>query len=175
MGMRQTASSLGLMLFVVGAFFAQEGQQANQFEAKPAPLPTGNNVWSIRMVRSGGFAGSMLTATLTSDGKVACLSCADRNVVRALPREDLLAIVPSSDMKAAFAGNKSVREIKPGQKVTLAPSASCRDCLVTVMTVQHRDGKGKVKTYLVSWDDLSASGAPAELVQLAKSIVTQVR
>jgi hypothetical protein len=60
--------------------------------------------------------------------------------------------------------------VKPGEKVALVPSL-CRDCFVTRMVVQHRDSIGKVETYFVSWDDVTAVGAPPELVKLAGNIV----
>jgi hypothetical protein len=126
------------------------------------------------MVRSGGFTGLTLVATLTSDGEVACVECA-RTFSRTLSKEDLLAVVPPSDLKAALVGNSTVKAIKPGEKVKIAPPVLCRDCFVTRMTVQHRDSNGKVETFFVSWDDVTASGAPAELVKLANSIVSLMK
>jgi hypothetical protein len=174
MKVRQIGLQLGLMLFVSGALLAQEArpdpQDASQFEATPAPLPNGNNVWSVRMVRSGGFAGRTLTATATSDGTLTCFSCADGTKSRSLSSEDLRAIVPTGDLKAALAGNSTVKAVKPGEKLALLPSGLCRDCFVTRMIVQHRDSQGKVETYLASWDDVTAAGAPAELVRLAGAL-----
>jgi len=176
MGITQVRVAFLSLLLVAATAAAQEARQdvreSVQFDTLP-PLPNGNNVWSVRMVRSGGFAGITFTATLTSEGKIACIECV-RNFSMDFSKEDLIAIVPSSDLKAALVSNSTVKAVKPGEKMTILTSM-CRDCFVTRMTVQHRDASGNVQTFFASWDDVTASGAPAELVRLANSIASLVK
>jgi hypothetical protein len=64
MEMRQATLSAGMILLIAITLFAQDSRQEvqglQQFEVTPAELPAGNNAWSVRIVRSGGFAGMTL-------------------------------------------------------------------------------------------------------------------
>ena len=177
MEMRQATLSAGMILLFAMTLFAQDSSQETrgleQFEVTPAELPTGNNAWSVRIVRSGGFAGVTLSATLASDGKLGCASCASQPKV--LSREDLLSILPSPDLKTALVGNSTVRTVKPGDKISVLPLSVCGDCFVTRVTLQHRDDSGNIETFFVAWDDVTAAGAPADIVRLANSIASLVK
>jgi len=178
--MRSCRVAPGVVLtlcMTVSSLTAQDSRpaEATQFEATPAQLPRGNNAWSVRVVRSGGFMGQMLTLTLTSEGKLGCISCADAGVSRTLSNEALVAVAPAFDPRALLVSQSTVKVVKPGQSVALDLSPWCRDCFVTRITVQHRDSDGKVKTYAASWDDVTAAGVPVDLVKLANSIVSLVK
>jgi hypothetical protein len=175
MRLRAIACTSALLLCATATFLSQadkqDVQEAAEFEARPAKLPDGKNVWSVRLVRSGGLTGGTVTATLTSEGKLECQACAGGNFSRNLSPQALLTIAPSFDPKTSFAGSSVVKVVKPGEKIPRSLTSLCRDCFVTRMTVQQRDAEGKVETYFVYWDDVTAGGVPAALVQLAKDLV----
>jgi hypothetical protein len=176
MGIRAIACTVAVLLLATATSLPQGDKQdvpdAAEFEAKPAKLPDGKNVWSVRMIRSGGLTGGTVTATLTSEGRLECQACDGRNVSKNLSRQALQTIAPSFDPKTSFAGSSVVKVVKPGQKVPRSFTSLCRDCFVTRITVQHRDAEGKVETYFAYWDDVTAAGVPAELVKLAKDMVS---
>jgi len=173
---RYLVFSLGFLLLAVSVAVAQtpRGEDPYQLVVSVAPLPEGNNVWSARIVRSGGFTGARLVATLTSDARLTCFSCAESSVTRVLSAEAFQAAVPVLDPRA-FADKPSLKRVKPGDQVRAGRSGSCSDCFVTSVFLQHRDSDGKVVTYFASWDDITASQIPPELIKLANGIGSLVR
>ena len=119
-------------------------------------LPDGKGTWVARVIRTGGFSGSLLDAMLTSQGT---LTCQSRDCPKAVSAETIQAMSPVFDPKTMSSAKSQL-------------SGLCQSCFVTRLTVKHRDSDGKVHSYFVFWDDLTAARAPAGLVKLARDIVS---
>jgi len=173
---RYLAFFVGLLLLAVSVAVAQATRDDDPYQlvVSVAPLPQGNNVWSARIVRVGGFSGTRLVATLTSDARLTCFSCAESSVTRTLSAEAFQAAIPVFDPRA-FADKPALKRVKPGDQVRASRSGACSDCFVTSVFLQHRDPDGKVVTYFASWDDVTASQIPPELIKLANGIGSLVR
>lgn len=161
-------SRLILTLLIAVAPVLSASQEDPKFDAlmaealalKPASvdLASGADAWTIRVVRTGGIAGTLLDVTVNSEGKLKCVSSDSKVCVEALSPDVLEAT-------SRLAVSKNISE----RKSTL--SASCRDCFVTRITVRRREEGGKAKTYFAYWDDLTATSAPFDLVRLATAVV----
>jgi hypothetical protein len=142
-----------------GAAAIPRANAASPLKAASARLPDGKGAWVARVIRTGGFLGSPLDVTLTSQGTLTCENTACAKVVSA---DILQAMNPAFDPKTMTSVKSALSDL-------------CQSCFVTRMTVKHRDTEGKVHTYFAFWDDATAARAPAALVQLAREIVSLTR
>ena len=155
------------LLFVISPGFvpsqdeAKDALMADVAALKPAPLELSSetDAWSVRVIRTGGIAGTTLDVTVTSQGKLKCLSTTQTVCTEAI-RTDVL------EPTRLLATSETITE----RKSTL--STTCRDCFVTRITVRRREAGGKVKTYFAYWDDVTAISAPFDLVRLATAVVS---
>jgi hypothetical protein len=125
-------------------------------KAASLEVPKGEAAWSVRMIRTGGFAGRSLDISITSTGEVKCTS-PDGPCPKAISKNDLQSLAGLIDSK-----------VLRNSKSTL--SDACKDCFVTRITVGQRDEKGKIQTYFAYFDDVTAAKAPFQLVRIATSI-----
>jgi hypothetical protein len=134
----------------------QRANVASPLKAASVRLPDGKGAWVARVIRTGGFAGFDLDAMLTSQGM---LTCENSACPKAISADTLQTMTPVFDPRTMGSAKSAL-------------SSLCQSCLVTRMTVKHRDSEGKVHTYFVFWDDLTAGRSPAALVKLARDIVS---
>ena len=128
--------------------------------APPAPLSVadGEGAWSIRVLTSGGLTGRGAgNATLTSTGSL------NGNPLTKEKIEPLMQLV------AAFDTSKWPKSAAPQGPV---PTPSfCMDCIKTQVTLVRREG-GSLKVFSHSWDDITKSNAPPDVVRLAEMVLT---
>jgi len=131
---------------------------------KPASLQVakGEGAWAVRVMQSGGITGQPIDVGLTSIGELACLPESEGRCSKADSGEVLKSV-------AALLDPKLLRN----SKSTLGDS--CRDCIVTSITIGRRDEKGKIDTYFAYWDDVTAAKAPFQLVRIATTLVASVK
>ena len=161
---RLILSLIALLAGLPIASFAQE-------TVRPAKvrLPQGNGVWVVFIRRSGGFAGTHLEVTVNSERKLHCAVCKTGEQSRTLPQAAFESATPSFSFGIAPVSVDPQADSLPSSSGL--PVSFCRDCFVTHITIQRRDANGKIETYAATWDDVTASAAPAEFVKLAKTII----
>jgi hypothetical protein len=151
-----------LLLVLTAIPVAVHGSQEASAALKPAPLelPDGNTAWAVRVIRTGGIAGSTLDIAVTSNGDVTCVQPANKTCSRTV---DSSALQPVASIMTA----------KEMPKFKSAISKSCRDCLITRITIRRREADGrKVQTYFAYWDDTTAVKAPFDFVRLATQLIS---
>jgi hypothetical protein len=139
-----------------GAVATQRANAASPLKEASVRLPEGKGAWVARVIRTGGFSGSPLDVTLTSQG---ALSCENTTCPKVVSADTLQAMNPAFDPKSIASAKSTLSDL-------------CQSCFVTRLTVKHRDSGGKVHTHFVFWDDVTAARAPAELVKLARELVS---
>lgn len=118
---------------------------------EPAKLPKGKDSWVVQVVTRGGFAGrGRGDVTLKSDGVVSCSPTVSDPCASTLAPASLEAL----SKLIASAEPKSWKD-KPG--------GACRDCYVSLLALQRRDAKGRAKSYVVYFDDLTLAQMPEEV------------
>lgn len=124
---------------------------------KPVELPEGEDSWAVQLITRGGFAGTGRgDVTITSDGGVRCsppaMRCPDLRPGAALTSlSKLVAAARPSNWKRTAA-------------------VPCRDCYVTMLVLQRREGGGAVKTYTAYWDDTNAASIPVEVSNIYMAV-----
>ena len=131
---------------------------------KPASLqvPKNEGAWAVRVMQSGGLAGQSQDVAVTSVGELSCLPESEGRCAKVKSGDVVQSIVGLMDPKL-FRNSKS------------SLGDSCRDCIVTSITIGRRDEKGKVETYFAYWDDVTASKAPFQLVRIATTLMASVK
>lgn len=127
---------------------------------KPASVevPKGEGAWAVRVMQMGGVAGQSVDIAVTSVGDLKCLPAGDASCAKVNSGEVLKSVASLIDPKLL-------------RKSKSALGDSCRDCIVTSITIGTRDEKGKIDTYFAYWDDLTAAKAPFQLVRIATTMV----
>lgn len=119
-------------------------------------VPDGEGAWTIRITTGGGFTGrGRGNVTLTSQGNLACLQTlrpCDSKLV-----DDKLR--PIAQLVSSFDPSK--------WDSTPAGNSFCNDCYTTTVTFARRDG-GKLKVARLSWDDMTQSKVPPDMVKIVE-------
>jgi hypothetical protein len=157
MGRLCAVFALLLTTFDVSVHFAQETPTA----LKPAPLevPDGDAAWAVRVIRTGGLRPSVVDITVASTGEVTCGPSSSSSCKRTL---DSKALEPIASLTTAKTMPKTKSQVSP----------SCRDCVVTRLTIRRREPMRKVQTYFAYWDDVTVAKAPFEFVRVATEVVS---
>jgi hypothetical protein len=144
---------------------AQSDTRPAQFAAllKPASLqvPKGEGAWAVRVMQGGG-AGQSSDIGVTSVGELTCLPEGEGRCSKLNSGEVLQSV-------AALVDPKLLRNSKSGL------GDSCRDCVITSITIGRRDEKGKIDTYFAYWDDVTAAKAPFQLVRIATTLLGSLK
>lgn len=120
-------------------------------------LPTGNDVWVVQVVTTGGLRGTGIgNFAISSEGKVLCstdLKCPDT--------------FKGSDIQALVA------PVFTASLPTPAPAgvSLCRDCITRIMRITWRDSMGVSHTYAVSWDETTTSSLPTDIVRIYDAVL----
>jgi hypothetical protein len=160
--MRTQKSATLLLLFSMVTVCALASPQAQLTPAK-VDLPKGNEAWVIRVIRSGGLtAETTLDVELTSSGSVRCRALATAK-----------GECPKSFEESTM---KTLAELVSSKIPESAPKhVGCLHCVMTEVTGQYRDAKGKVRKYFAFWSDPTAQGIAKELVQIANTVVSATK
>ena len=145
-------------LLVSGMAFAFRAQKS-PLQPDTVSLPQGKPAWVVRVTQSGGLlAESVIDITVNSSGDLKCLSS----------REATCDTPVSDDVLQAISqlALKKIPESKPQL------GGACTHCLLTRITLNQRDSRGKVSKYFAYWDALSAGQTSKELVQLARVVLS---
>ena len=122
-------------------------------------LPPETNSWSIQIISRGGLDGTGKgNLTITSQGYLAWNAA--KNQCNAKLGDDLLQILTQT----AYSANAS--------KWSEQTSKFCSDCYVTTIVLQRRERGGIGKTYIASWDDITAGKISVELRKVYDTFMT---
>ena len=122
-------------------------------------LPPGANSWSVQIISRGGLDGTGKgNLTITSQGHL--VWNAAENQCNAKLGDDVLQALTQT----AYSANAS--------KWSEQTSGFCADCYVTSIVLQRRERGGKGKTYMASWDDITAGKISEELRKLYDTFMT---
>jgi hypothetical protein len=135
----------------------QRFSEAHRLKAAEVDLPSGAGAWSVRVIRTGGFTGRLHDVAVTSMGKVQCLLSGG-------PCAAGLTGVPLQTLRDLV-----VPPVIPEAKSSI--STTCKDCMITRVTIKRREANGKVKTYFAYWDDVTAGRTPGEFARIAQAAV----
>ena len=134
----------------------------SQFGLKPSPveLPAGNEAWVIRVIRSGGFTSDVVfDVSLNSSGSVRCR-------------------VTKSECPTGL-DNDVLKEISQLVSAKIPESrptvTTCNHCVITEVTVEYRDARGKVRKSFAAWSDSSPARVPMEMRTLAAMVIASTR
>ena len=126
---------------------------------QPAPLPLGDNAWTVRIVSRGGLSGSGRgDLSVASDG-VLFWSGADGACARQLADETVQAL--SKIVLGASSPNAS-REAYV--------SVMCGDCYLTTMSLQRRDARG-LSAFTVDWDDATQARVSTDILAIYEAVM----
>src|SRR5436190_18754595 len=115
-------------------------------------LPEGNGAWSVRVVTSGGFMGNGIgTFALSSERKVAC------NEESRCPKG-----FKASEFEALIQPIRADAFSMPD----FPSNGLCADCITRTMSFTDPASTGVVHTHTVSWNELTRSHVPQELLRL---------
>jgi hypothetical protein len=126
---------------------------------QPAPLPPGDNSWTIRIVSRGGLTGSGRgDLSVTSDG-VLFWSGADGVCARQLADETLQAL------SKIILGPSS-----PNGPREAYVSVMCGDCYLTIISLQRRDTRG-LSGFTVEWDDATQARVSTDIIAIYEAVM----
>jgi hypothetical protein len=119
-------------------------------------LPAGNDAWLVQIRTSGGLAGAGRgNFAVSSEGRKACSP----------PSRCIKDFVPS-----VF--KPLVDAIRPGYVTIVRPPVSlCNDCFVTTVVIRRRDGNGVHHVFTATWDDVTRSVIPPEVIQIYEAVL----
>jgi len=122
-------------------------------------LPPETNSWSVQIISRGGLDGTGKgNLTITSQGHL--VWNAAENQCNAKLGDDVLQALTQT----AYSANAS--------KWSEQTSGFCADCYVTSIVLQRRERGGKGKTYMASWDDITAGKISEELRKVYDTFMT---
>jgi len=122
-------------------------------------LPPVTNSWSVQIISRGGLDGTGKgNLTITSQGHL--VWNAAENQCNAKLGDDVLQALTQT----AYSANAS--------KWSEQTSGFCADCYVTSIVLQRRERGGKGKTYMASWDDITAGKISEELRKVYDTFMT---
>ena len=122
-------------------------------------LPPGANSWSVQIISRGGLDGTGKgNLTITSQGHL--VWNAAENQCNAKLGNDVLQMLTQT----AYSANAS--------KWSEQTSKFCADCYVTTIVLQRRERGGIGKTYIASWDDITAGKISEELRKVYDTFMT---
>ena|SRR5689334_5457041 len=156
---RQLVVAILWISFTTSMAFPQE---AGNTLASPA-LPNGNGAWVIRVFTSGGFSGAGNgNVAISSKGEIVCTSQKPPGCPKSFD------VQPIQQLVDKFAGMDLSRIVtKP---VPAAPGI-CNDCINHLVILVWRDRTGVEHSYSASWDELTASTVPREIVDIYNAIM----
>lgn len=124
--------------------------------ASQMALPAGSDSWVVEVFKSGGIFGkSGRDFALSSEGQILC----------DLPE----ASCPKSFVPARF--QPLLQDIQLGTVTIASRSLYCNDCLTTTLVIRRRDAAGVQQTTIASWDDVTRSSAPREVIRLYEALI----
>jgi hypothetical protein len=147
-----------LLWLTVGvlAFAGTTGGQTLSKE-EPPPVPEGEGAWTIRVTTSGGLTGrGRGNVTLTSQRALTC-----SQTLRAC--DNLLAadkFQPVARLVSSFSPSKWAGP-------TARENIMCNDCFTTTVLFVRRAG-GKLNSATISWNDVTQTKAPPDVVRIAE-------
>jgi hypothetical protein len=143
-------------------------QDASQFPpafkltADSLGLSAGPEAWTLRITRSGGFAGTFTDVTITSQGTLHCVFSTKSTCRATLPGMELLPLNQLALLPVISPGESSL-------------NSSCMDCLKYRVTLRRREMNGQDRVYFAYWDDSTAAKASPELMRITQAALSSAR
>jgi hypothetical protein len=157
--MKQICLNIAVFLLLGSA---RAGIAQSPENLRPVPqlaLPSGSDVWVVEIFSSGGITGgSSRDFALSSRGRIVCDS----------PKDDCPRRFSRATLQSFFQDVPLAGQAVP---VPSVPSL-CSDCVTKTMVVRRRDPQGIEQTFTASWNVLTASTVPPEVMRLYKAVVS---
>ena len=125
----------------------------SQLKSIPQPLPSPSSKWTVTLNQSGGIAGVLLTATVSSDGQLTAEDQrSHRSVTQTLPSQTLTKLnqlVSSTSVSA-----------------TSTPQSGCADCFIYDLEIQTEESNFQVHVDDVTMKNSGAADLIAFVIKL---------
>lgn len=124
-------------------------------------LPDARPAWTIQVVTTGGFLGNGVgNYAASSEGKIVCYpeSLCSKGF-QVLEFQPLIEAI-----RAKLTSTSPVLSLDP-----------CHDCIITVMTITHRDAAGVVQTFTARWNDVGRHRIPPEILRVHDAFAAALR